>query len=214
MTLAFIVRGRAAPGGSKRAFTNPHTGRTVVTDDAAGGKPWRELVQSAALDAIDGQPTPVFGPDEPLMLQVVFYRARPRSHYGSGRNAERLKPSAPAFPTMRPDLLKTARALEDALTGIAWPDDARIVTEALCKRWARPGELERVEVLVQRQPGAVASGATAPAPEHAGTGGPPLPQPRDEEQRHDDHGEGDQNVTHSDPLPSRPVADSTGPEGL
>jgi len=151
--LAFTVLGRAAPGGSKRAFRNPHTGQIVVTDDAKGGQPWRELVQSAALDAVNGQPTPVFGADEPLMVNVVFYRARPRSHYGSGRNSERLKPSAPAFPTVRPDLLKTARALEDALTGIVWPDDARIVTEALCKRWARAGELERVEVLVQAQPG-------------------------------------------------------------
>lgn len=151
MTLAFTVLGRAAPGGSKRAFRNPHTDEIVVTDDAKGGQPWRELVQSAALQALNGAGTPAF-PDGPLILDVCFYRARPRSHYGSGRNDDRLKPSAPTFPTTRPDSTKTLRALEDALTGIAWRDDAQVVTQLVCKRWAARGELERVEVRVNTQP--------------------------------------------------------------
>jgi len=152
VTLAFTVLGRAAPGGSKRAFKNPHTGDIVVTDDAAGGQPWRELVQSAALQALNGAGTPAF-PDGPLILDVCFYRARPRSHHSAGRHADRLKPSAPPFPTTRPDATKTLRALEDALTGIAWRDDSQVVTQLVCKRWARSGELERVEVRIDQQGG-------------------------------------------------------------
>ena len=148
--LAFTVIGRAAPGGSKRAFRNPHTGGVIVTDDAKGGAPWRELVQSAAMQALNGAGAPMFT-DGALALDVCFFRVRPASHYGSGRNADKLKPSAPAFPTTRPDTTKTLRALEDALTGIAWHDDAQIVTQLVRKRFAAAGELERVDVRITRQ---------------------------------------------------------------
>ena len=51
----------------------------------------------------------------PILLAVTFTFERPRSHFGSGRNADKIKPSAPAFPTGAPSLLKLVESLLDAL---------------------------------------------------------------------------------------------------
>jgi Holliday junction resolvase RusA-like endonuclease len=81
-----------------------------------------------------------------LLLEATFYRPRPASHFGSGRNAGVLKASAPPFPTVRPDTTKLLRAIEDALKGIWYRDDAQIVDQAVRKRW---GTTARVEMRVQ-----------------------------------------------------------------
>ena len=48
--IAFTVYGEAKPAGSKRAFTHPHTGRPILTDDSGkAGKDWRRAVADAAL---------------------------------------------------------------------------------------------------------------------------------------------------------------------
>ncbi len=69
-----------------------------------------------------------------------FFVTRPREHYGSGKNANILKPSAPSHPTGRPDVTKLIRSTEDALTGIVWRDDAQIVEQIGHKGYAqKPG---------------------------------------------------------------------------
>src|SRR5207244_637695 len=75
----------------------------------------------------------------PVVIHFTFYRQRPAAHYGTGRNSGTLKASAPVYPTTRPDALKLARGVEDALTGIVYRDDAQIVEERLFKRYGRPG---------------------------------------------------------------------------
>jgi Holliday junction resolvase RusA-like endonuclease len=79
----------------------------------------------------------------PLVLEFVFFRPRPAAHFGR----RGLRPSAPEFPTTRPDVLKLARAVKDALTGVVWRDDAQVVDERLAKRFEEPA---RVEVRVRR----------------------------------------------------------------
>lgn len=136
------VYGEAQPAGSKRGFVNPKSGRVIITDDARKSKPWKQQVAQAAGEVFEG---PLW--DGPLRATFVFYRPRPRSHYGTGRNSSKLKPSAPWYPTTRPDLLKYARAVEDALTGIVWTDDSRICDERLHKRYGEPA---RVWIVVER----------------------------------------------------------------
>ena len=78
--------------------------------------------------------TPLVGP---LEVHAYFVYARPASHYGTGRNAHQLKPSAPAMKHTAPDLDKLQRALGDALTQAGTiRDDARIVVWHAVKRWA------------------------------------------------------------------------------
>lgn len=130
----FVVYGKCQPAGSKRAFVHPKTGRAIVTDANAKSKPWQQEVAGAAHEAMDGRP-PFTGPVE---LWVIFSLARPKGHYGSGRNAGTVKDSAPMFPTGRPDCTKLLRGLEDALTGIVWLDDAQVVLQKVSKVYGLP----------------------------------------------------------------------------
>lgn len=129
--IEFTVHGEAATAGSKRGFYNKKAGRVMITDDSARSRPWKALVADAAIQAI-GDRDPFAGP---LVLELTFWVRRPKSHMGTGRNADRVKPAAPSHPAVKPDLLKLARAAEDALTGIAYADDAQIVTEILHKAY-------------------------------------------------------------------------------
>jgi Holliday junction resolvase RusA-like endonuclease len=143
-TWRFEVLGKPQPGGSKTAFVIPNTKRAVVVDANKNLKPWKAAVQEAAREQ-----TPRWweGPLEgPVYLSLIFVRQRPKHHFGTGRNEQVLKDSAPRYPTGRPDTTKLTRGLEDALTGVAWKDDAQIVTQVCLKRYADPGEGERVVV--------------------------------------------------------------------
>lgn len=131
--IQFFVIGRPQTAGSKSAVP---TGRGIRVIEAgskesrAAKRTWRGDVQAAAGRAMAGQE--LLG--GPLRLNLILVRTRPASHYGSGRNAETLKPAfVDAMPTERPDTVKLTRAIEDALTGHAWRDDSQVVAHFLAK---------------------------------------------------------------------------------
>ena len=156
--MTFFVPGRAAPGGSKRAFRNRTTGRIAVVEAAKGNAAWRVDVRAEAEAALlaavsPGQSALIYPGEydpvcaclrcrlwrEPLDLYVTFAVARPRGHYGmSGELRPRYRA---ALPTTRPDLTKLLRALEDALTGIVWRDDAQVVLQWVTKGYAVNGRI-------------------------------------------------------------------------
>lgn len=147
-SLCFQVTGKALPAGSKTAVPITKGGarvgtRVVESGNRSAKAAWRADIQEAARRAIAtlGEEWPM---DAPMQVIVTVYRARPSSQLNSKGEP---KPSAPPFPTTRPDLLKLARAIEDALTGIAWHDDSQIVDEHLHKRYGDRDELT-VEVAV------------------------------------------------------------------
>lgn len=138
----FIVYGIAQPAGSKRGFIRG--GRVVVTDANERSRPWKALVSDAAVEAMmtaDGKSRvlelapPLQGP---LALTLIFTVPRPKGHYG----VKGIRPSAPGYPTVKPDVLKLARGVEDALTGICYRDDAQIVRETLVKEYGEPARVE------------------------------------------------------------------------
>jgi Holliday junction resolvase RusA-like endonuclease len=147
--LTLRVHGTPAPQGSKRAFAvrgkgGMPTGRIAVIESSHDRvKAWRAAVLDAALTA--GLPAPL---DGPLNVRIVFWLPRPRSHYGTGRNALRLRPGAPPLPAGPPDLSKLTRATEDALTDAGiWRDDAQVTHCRTAKRYAEdwpPGALIRI----------------------------------------------------------------------
>lgn len=162
--VAFTVYGKPEPAGSKRAHAirkgGELTGRVAVMDANPKAKGWQEAVKWAAVDAMlhrphdqdvhvedaatyNGDPLPLRGA---LVLNVTFYVKRPKAHFGTGRNAEVLKPSAPAYPTTKPDTTKLVRAIEDAMTGLVYRDDAQLVDQHAHKRYGLP---ERCEVVVE-----------------------------------------------------------------
>lgn len=137
----FTVHGLPAPQGSKR-----HVGRGIMIESSKNVKPWREAVKHAALDAIDGN-SPVEGP---IRLSIVFWMPRPKSHYGTGRNASVLKSSAPFWCARTPDLSKLVRSTEDALTDAGvWRDDAQVVQLKVTKVYTEnaPGATVTVTLL-------------------------------------------------------------------
>lgn len=72
------------------------------------------------------QKAPVQPFSKPLFVEIVCYFSRPKSHYGSGKNADVLKPSAPFHHTKKPDADNCAKFVFDALNGIFWTDDSII----------------------------------------------------------------------------------------
>lgn len=76
--------------------------------------------------------------DTPFMVEVQCRFIRPKCHFGTGRNAGKLKASAPgAACCMRtPDADKILRAVLDALQGFCWKDDRQVVFCSLHKLWA------------------------------------------------------------------------------
>lgn len=139
-TIRFFVPGRAAPAGSKKAFYIKSLGRAVITDANAKAAPWRQTVKVFAFQAYQG---PLL--TGPLVLDVTFLVARPKGHYGTGKNAGRIKGTAPIAPTSKPDATKLLRGTEDALTGILWGDDAQIVDQHARKRYSdHPGAIIEV----------------------------------------------------------------------
>ncbi len=87
-----------------------------------------------------------FAPDEPIdtaiSVSVVFAFSRPKSHYGTGRNAGIVKASAPTEHMKKPDADNLAKFLLDALNGLYWRDDSIINNLTVAKVWAENGFTE------------------------------------------------------------------------
>ncbi len=137
------VNGTPAPKGSARAIRQGAFARLVPSSSDANRKAqaaWVRAVRSSAAPNL----VPLVGPVE---CALTFRLARPDAHYGTGRNANTLKASAPACPIVKPDIDKLVRCTLDALTGMAFEDDSRIVWLTVRKCYATRGQ-EGAEVRV------------------------------------------------------------------
>lgn len=139
MTLRITVRGVPCGQGSKT-----RTRHGMIDANAHRLRPWRQTVKSATEDALPDVPLPMFGRGVPLHVAIAFTFARPLSHYGTGRNADVLKPAAPRWFTGTPDIDKAIRAVLDALTEAgAWWDDRQVASVTATKNYAGdPGRLD------------------------------------------------------------------------
>lgn len=92
---------------------------------------WRGMIATAASMTLQEKGSSLL--DGPVVVEVTFYLPR-------AKNAKKK-----LFPDTRPDLDKLQRAVGDALSGIAYADDSRIVDWRPRKRFAdqwghgRPG---------------------------------------------------------------------------
>lgn len=137
--ITFTIPGRPQPQGSKR-----HVGRGIMIETNKDLRPWRD---SAIWHAAQQRPHAPGGQfTGPVHVVARFHFARPASHFGTGRNATRLKASAPEWMSSAPDADKLARALGDALTqsGLI-RDDRLIVSWRILKRY---GETAHTQVLI------------------------------------------------------------------
>lgn len=138
------VYGSAKPAGSKRGFIYRKDGKDKVatTDANPNSKGWKLQVAQVCGEAMQGRR---MFPKTALQATFRFVVLRPAGHVGK----RGLLPSAPDYPLTRPDLLKLARAIEDAMSKVVYIDDSHIVREVLEKDY---GEPERVEIRVEALP--------------------------------------------------------------
>ena len=152
-TIRFTVYGRPQQVGSK--IPQPVYGRNKqpvmskgrvvcnIRDDNKKAPLWMAQVTEAARRVYQGDLI-----SSPCLLSVDFFFARPKSHYGTGRNAGKRKPSAPRYHAQTPDLAKLMRAIEDGITGIIWHDDKQVIGYGDPRRhWTT--RQERAEVRIE-----------------------------------------------------------------
>lgn len=133
--VTFTVHGKPSPSGSKKAFRHSKTGKIVVVDTAKGKVKWQTISKRSAATA--AKASGWVCATGPVELQVEFCFARPKSHYGTGKRSNILKPSAPLCHIQKPDRTKLLRCIEDAFKGVLWKDDSQVISGAVSKRWGK-----------------------------------------------------------------------------
>jgi len=139
------VIGIPAPQGSKR-----HVGHGIMIENSKRVKPWRQDVKEAALTHYDGEVI-----DQPVEVEIIFIFVRPKSHFGTGKNSRKLKPSAPVFVTSKGigDIDKLQRSTYDALSessgGNVLKDDSLIVQNRNSKRYCVAGENPGAKIIIR-----------------------------------------------------------------
>lgn len=73
-------------------------------------------------------------------VDLQFVMPRPDGHWGTGRNAGKLKASAPHWHAVTPDLDKLERATLDGMTSVCFHDDKQVAKVSKVKRYVREGE--------------------------------------------------------------------------
>lgn len=120
--ITFRVASVPVPKGSMKAFVRG--GRPILTSDNKGLKGWEAVVRAQA-QAHVRQLEP-----GPMAISLAFALPRTKS-----------LPKRFERPHLtKPDLDKLARAVLDALTGVAFQDDAQVTALTCGKRYALEGE--------------------------------------------------------------------------
>jgi crossover junction endodeoxyribonuclease RusA len=132
----FFVAGVPQPQGSKR-----HVGKGRMIEAAKGLGPWREAIiwEAKRRSPWSRGYANARNFEGPVWARFTFFFPRPKSHYGTGRNAGILKESAPMYHSSPPDVDKLVRAVGDALTMSGLIADDRLIVEILAtKRYGEP----------------------------------------------------------------------------
>jgi crossover junction endodeoxyribonuclease RusA len=156
LRLAFAVEGIPKTKGSMKALRRGS--RVVVINDSERTGAWEARIRVAARAAARSVAfRPLSGP---VCVSVTFRLPRPVS---SIRRDGTPRARADLFPVKKRsgDLDKLQRPVLDALTGIAWEDDAQVIAVAAQKTWANREKRPGVEIEVVEAADVVAAGGAA-----------------------------------------------------
>ena len=130
-SFTFRVLGTPVPQGSVKAFGS----RVVANNEQALGS-WRSDVAAVAYREKPAD----WDINAAVSLRCEFVFPRPLFHYGTGKNATKLKPSAPRYHVKTPDLDKLCRACGDAIADacgmVLLRSDAQICSIYAAKRYS------------------------------------------------------------------------------
>lgn len=118
------VSGDPAAQGSKR-LVRLKNGRTVMLENSKRVMPWRKQIAAAA-QALNLRPQ-----EGDVSVSAIVMFQRPLSHFRKDGGLKRNLPARPG----RADVDKLARAILDALTGVAYHDDRQVAILAIERIW-------------------------------------------------------------------------------
>ena len=125
MTINFTIPGNPVPKARARTCRNRHTGKSFSFTPETTRR-WEEWVK---LCAVEHAPPALL--DGPLQVVLTFYLQRPPSI-----------PKRRQHPDRKPDLDNLSKAVLDALQGIIFTTDSRIVRLDLWKHYGDPPRTE------------------------------------------------------------------------
>jgi len=85
----------------------------------------------------------------PIAVKMFFFMVRPKSHCGTGRNAGKLKESAPMIHCVKPDVSNLVKFYEDCANGIIWLDDSQIWRIQGAKIYCKPEEIPQTVIQIE-----------------------------------------------------------------
>lgn len=128
MTTTFMVHGDPAAQGSKR-IVRLRSGRSVMLEQSTKLRPWRAAVAEAAQEARCGIR------EGDVSIRAVVFFVRPVSHFNAKGVLKLSSPIRPGYI----DVDKAARAILDALAGIAYHNDRQVSVLTVERMWAPDG---------------------------------------------------------------------------
>ena len=129
--LVVTVPGTPRPQGSLRIIQSRSTGKAFAKNSDTTIE-HRNLVTTIMVEKW-GSRDMLRGP---VAARMVFRFARPKSHFGTGKNAEKLKDSAPSRHIRTPDTDKLVRLVDDALVAAGViNDDSQVCLLRAEKEW-------------------------------------------------------------------------------
>jgi Holliday junction resolvase RusA-like endonuclease len=102
-----------------------------------------QIMEQAKDQLSEGKPL-----TEALSISIIAIFARPKSHYGTGRNAGKLKKTAPEYHTKKLDVDNIAKFYLDVMNNHVYLDDGQCVSLHVSKKWAGFDEREKVVIFI------------------------------------------------------------------
>lgn len=132
--IRFFIPGipKGEPRKLSRAIFSKKAGRhigSVYPNSCADD--WKKLVSIFAAPHRPLEPM-----EGPLSVTIAFYFPRPKSHYGTGRKSETMKPNAPYWHISTPDKDNCEKLILDKLTQLGfWNDDSQVCCGEVTKQY-------------------------------------------------------------------------------
>ena len=86
--------------------------------------------------------------DNAVLMEINFYCPRPKSHYGTGRNKEVLKPSAPKHKITKADLDNLVKFYLDCMNKICYNDDSQVISILASKNFTGEYQEPYTEIVI------------------------------------------------------------------